>query len=255
MNSQLPENMGTLVASIVFASIFFFGAKLRMPVEGEKYYRRVLSFAAGVSIAYVFVDLLPQLQNVTEVFVSKTGHLLLPFPSYRVYLSAMLGFVASFGLENMLKWSKEPSERTTDENDTGKEKLGLIIHLGGFSVYVWLINYLMADNIEGKEFSIPLYAVAMGLHFLTIEYSLRREYGPLFNRSSKNVLAVACLLGWIMGTFFKLPPTVVITLLGIISGSVVMNSTIAELPKEKEGRFLAFLIGAILYASILLLVR
>jgi hypothetical protein len=58
-----------------------------------------------------------------------------------------------------------------------------------------------------------------------------------------------------MGTYFKLPPTAVITLLGIISGSVVMNSTIAELPKEKEGRFLAFLIGAILYASILLMVE
>jgi len=34
-----------------------------------------------------------------------------------------------------------------------------------------------------------------------------------------------------------------------------MNSTIADLPKEKAGRFSAFLMGTIFYASILLLIE
>jgi len=44
----------SLVAVIFFALIFFFGPKLRLHGPGQLYHRRFLSFAAGVSVAYVF---------------------------------------------------------------------------------------------------------------------------------------------------------------------------------------------------------
>jgi hypothetical protein len=52
--------------------------------------------------------------------------------------------------------------------------------------------------------------------------------------------------------FFPLPVTVVITLLGFIAGSVIMNTIIAELPKEKEGRLLYFFLGAVFYTGLLI---
>ena len=47
--------IGSLVAVIFFALIFFFGPKLRLHGPGQLYHRRFLSFAAGVSVAYVFL--------------------------------------------------------------------------------------------------------------------------------------------------------------------------------------------------------
>jgi hypothetical protein len=100
---------------------------------------------------------------------------------------------------------------------------------------------------------MALYAVAMGFHFLLLEHSLRREHKSTFDRAGRYVLAIAPLAGWIMGVAMDLPKSVVITLLGIISGAIIMNTLIMELPKEKEGKFWPFLVGGILYGAILLL--
>jgi hypothetical protein len=41
-------------------------------------------------------------------------------------------------------------------------------------------------------------------------------------------------------------------LLAFVSGAVIMNSLIMELPEGKDGRFLPFVAGGILYALLLL---
>ena len=49
-----------------------------------------------------------------------------------------------------------------------------------------------------------------------------------------------------------LPPGIIALLVAFVSGAVVMNSAIMELPTEKDGRFLPFLAGALIYGVILL---
>ena len=39
----------------------------------------------------------------------------------------------------------------------------------------------------------------------------------------------------------------------LVSGAVIMNSMIMELPQEKDGRFLPFLLGGVFYAAVSLL--
>jgi hypothetical protein len=41
-------------------------------------------------------------------------------------------------------------------------------------------------------------------------------------------------------------------LVAFVSGAVIMNSAIMELPSGKEGRFVPFMIGGLLYGLILL---
>jgi len=73
-----------------------------------------------------------------------------------------------------------------------------------------------------------------------------------FDRAGRYVLAIAPLAGWIIGIAMDLPKSMVITLLGFISGAIIMNTLIMELPREKEGKFWPFLVGGILYAAILI---
>lgn len=240
------KTIETLAAAILFASIFYFGARLRIPGTGQRYHRRILSFAAGVSIAYVFIHLLPELENAKNVFLRETAHRSLPFPEYRVYLSAMMGFMLFYGIEHMVVHRKSPEAKTGGPV--------FMLHIGGFAAYAWLISYLLVRSIGEGGVSIALYAVAMGLHFLSIDHALRREHGLLYEGTGKNVLALAALAGWSVGMLAELPKPMVITLLGIVSGAIIMNSMIMELPKEKEGKFASFLIGGIFYTVLLFLV-
>jgi len=41
-------------------------------------------------------------------------------------------------------------------------------------------------------------------------------------------------------------------LVAFISGAVIMNSAVTELPSEKDGRFGPFLAGGLIYAALLL---
>jgi hypothetical protein len=245
------ENIATLAAAILFMAIFLFGGKLHKPAWIRRHHRKALSFGAGVSVAYVFIHLLPELAAAREVFTEITEHLSLPFPEHRVYLSAMIGFILFYGLDHMVAWSRKTKEESSSTERRGDTVFWL--HIGGFSVYVWLVSYLMVRSIEEETVPIALYAVAMAFHFLLLEHSLRNEHTSLFDRTGRYVLAIAPLAGWIMGVAMDLPKSIVITLLGVVSGAIIMNTLIMELPKEKEGKFWPFLLGGILYGAILLL--
>jgi hypothetical protein len=120
-----------------------------------------------------------------------------------------------------------------------------------YSLYAGLICYLLVRSLEGGYMNEALYTVAMVLHFVSLRYSLWNEYEDMFSRWGKNILGVSCLVGWLIAVFLPMPVTVIITLLGFISGGVIMTTMIAELPREKQGRFLYFFLGAALYAGLL----
>ena len=64
-------------------------------------------------------------------------------------------------------------------------------------------------------------------------------------------MAGACVLGWSLGQAVALPRSVVALMVAFISGGIIMNSLVEELPSEKDGRFLPFLAGGLTYGLIL----
>ena len=245
------EILETFIGSVLFASIFLFGNKLEGPLGFSR--RRVLSAAAGVSIAYVFVHMLPELEEAGRTFIEATAHRGLPAPELRVHVSALSGFVLFYGLEHLVKWSHVTGRRNSP--DYGSRDPVFLLHIGGFALYGWLVSYLMVRSISENPIPILLYALAMGLHFLAVDHALGQEHGNLYARPGKQILAAAVLAGWLCGVLAEFPKPVVITLLGFVSGGVVMNSMIMELPSEKEGKFGAFCAGAGAYAMLLLVIR
>ena len=96
-----------------------------------------------------------------------------------------------------------------------------------------------------------LYAVAIAFHLLSLTHDLSNEYGAAYQRVGRFILAGAALLGWGGGLLFALPGSMVTLLLAFVSGAVIMNSLIMELPSEKDGRFWPFMAGGLLYGVIL----
>jgi hypothetical protein len=215
---QSNVQIDTLLAALLFATIFIFGWRLhrtRTP-------RAVLSLGAGATASYVFVRMLPELGEAQTAFVAASAGRALPAPELRVYTAALLGFIVFYGLENLV---------------------------------AWLVTYLMVRGISETRLPIALYAVAMGLHFIGVDHALLREHGATYMRVGRFVLAAAALAGWSVAMMTEISRAAIITSLGLISGGVVMNSMVMELPTEKDGRFWPFVVGAAAYTALLLLIR
>jgi hypothetical protein len=236
-----------LCAAVAFAGVFLVGAK--GPFRGKWWHRSGASAAAGVSVAYVFVHLLPALSVGEQQFVAATSERRLPFPQLRLYIAALIGFVVFYGMDTMVEWLRRP------RNGARRPKYDarFLIHFGVFSVYVWLVSYLLLRGLARTVESTVIFAVAMTLHFYVLGLSLLREHGRGYMWPGRQVLASAALLGWLCGVLIELPRPVILTLAGIIAGGVIMNSMVFELPTEKEGRFWPFAFGAAVYTGILLL--
>ncbi len=100
---------------------------------------------------------------------------------------------------------------------------------------------------EETPWTLAAYVVAMMCHFLAIDHALREEHGAAFDWTGRFVLAGTCVLGWGAGLLFAVPPFVLALLLAFVSGAVIMNSAIMELPSEKDGRFWPFVMGGLAY--------
>ena len=237
------------VVALVFAAIFLFGGALHV----IKSQRAALSFSAGVSTAYVFVHMLPEMAEAGRVFVDETSGRALPLPELRIYTSALAGFIVFYGLNTLSGWSREQAAEGGGE-PAGPSR-AFALQVIGFALYVWLVTYLMVRGIEETAVPTALYAVAMGVHFLGIDHSLFREHGNAYKRWGRFVLAAAALAGPLSATWLVIPEPILITGLGLVSGGVVMNSMIMELPSEKDGRFWPFLGGAVAYTTLLALIR
>src|ERR1700689_5088251 len=129
-----------LGAISLLACTFIFGRYLRGPFADAP--RRVLSAAAGVSVAYVFIRALPEMSEAQDVFTRVTLDRGLPFPERRVYTAALIGFLLFYGLENMVSQSGQRS-RTQGEPAS---RLTYKVQLGGFTAYCGLVGYLMVHQ-------------------------------------------------------------------------------------------------------------
>ena len=83
MQSNLQVD--TLCASLLFALIFIFGWRLHRTRPP----RAVLSLGAGATASYVFVRLLPGLDEADTAFVAASAGRALPAPELRVYTAAL----------------------------------------------------------------------------------------------------------------------------------------------------------------------
>jgi hypothetical protein len=210
---------------------------------------RWLSVAGGISVAYVFVHLLPDLAEEQETIREAAGESF-NFLEYHVYLVALIGLAAFYGLERSAKTSRRRKRTAGDEDST---EAGVFwVHAASFTVYNALIGYLLLHREEPGVWSLILFAFAMGVHFVVNDYGLRRDHKGTYDRIGRWVLAAGILAGWVVGLFFEVSEAAIAVLFGFLAGGVIMNVLKEELPEDHESRFWAFALGAAAYAVILL---
>ena len=111
----------SLLAVVVLAIVHLLAGSMRF-LEGTP--RSVwLSMAGGISVAYVFVHLLPDLAEEQQAIRKAVGETF-SFPEYHVYLVALIGLAVFYGLERAAKTSRHRRHGADKEDSTGGASSG-----------------------------------------------------------------------------------------------------------------------------------
>jgi len=247
MAPGLDRILETGAAALLFAVVFLVGARMHPLRLLLRDHRGSVSFGAGMSVAYVFVHLMPELHSVRSAFVESVS-MPLRYEGMAIYYVALVGFLVFYGLDHLSSHLKVAEEEGTVDR-------AFKLDVGGFAAYVCLMAYLLVHNLEESTVSTAFFAITIAVHFLAVDHSLAGEHGAAYRRIGRFVLAGMSVLGWGLGVLFALPQHVLALLVAFISGAVIMNSTIMELPSDRDGRFLPFVAGGLLYGLILLPLR
>lgn len=232
----------SLAVALAFAAIHLAGRRLDFLGGVPRSFW--LSAAGGVSVAYVFVHVLPELALHQREVLAALG----PAGESMIYLVALLGLILFYGLDRLVR------RRGARAAPAAAEPSGVFwTHLGAFALYNLLVGYLLVHREDESLRGLALYAFALGLHFVINDQALREHHGALYRRRGKWPLAAAPVAGWAIGAATAIGPLPVSILFALLAGAVVLNVLKEELPEDRESRFSAFAIGAAAYAALLLL--
>lgn len=242
-NSAIP--FVSALFAIGLALVHLYAGKLRFLDKIPR--SRWLSIASGVSVAYVFVHLFPDLNERQEA-IAQTGAL--AFLEHHVYLMALLGLAIFYGLERVVRESRQ---RNQEAGEQDKADFGIFwLHMISFALYNGLIGYLLLHREETGIQSLFLFFMAMALHFVVNDYGLRQDHKHTYHRIGRWILAAAIIVGWAIGQATEISEAAIAVLFAFLAGGVILNVLKEELPEERESRFWAFALGAGVYAALLL---
>lgn len=209
--------------------------------------RAFVSFAGGVAVAYVFLDMLPNLVEYNKPIGRYliNNQWLTPFTELLIYIVALLGFLIYYGLDLF-------AERyyKAGHND----KMVYELHLAMFCLYNFLITYTMSLRALASITATVLFTFAMALHFVLTDRKFSRFYRKQFNRLGRFVLICALLVGWFCSVIFD-PVNVLIAalMLAFLAGSVLLNVFREELPAAGLTSYFWFSFGTLFIMFVLLL--
>lgn len=214
-----------------------------------RFRRRWLAASAGVSLAYVFLDIVPELAERSHVIEEAAIHAINPVKRiYAITLLGMLTFVALAHLGRLKHGEHEEAQ--------GRPVADwyFLVHVGGFALYNVLIGVLTVSRARHSVPSLCVYVFAIALHTVMIDGLLTEIHGSSYARWGRKALGVAVLLGWVIGVTDTMSELTFSRWFAFLAGGIVITSANEEFPQGDQSRFWYFIAGAVLFATLLVLI-
>ncbi len=233
----MPYIYLALISVVVFGLVHLLAQKTRL--LDVITHGRFLSVCGGVAISYVFVDMLPKLAE-NDIIIQKLLSGIFPYFERHIYVMALAGFLFFFSVNR----SRTLLTETTS----------FYFSLASYAFFNFLVAYAVADQNNPEVKPLALFTFAIALHYFTNDYALAKAHGEAYGTKEKWLLILSLLAGWCVGVLFVLSEAAVALLSAFIGGGVILNVTRHELPDDNPHSLGAFLLSALLYTTILLLI-
>ncbi len=199
----------------------------------KRYQIEIRSLAAGISLTYLLIYLLPELYGgALEI-----KRLLILF--------VLLGAVSFHLIE---KWFYQHHK---------KEKLffelkalhAIFFFLYHFVIGIVLVAITAINNIAGLLFFIPIL-----FYTAASQVSLSRLHAHLTEKLIvRFILSTSTLFGIMLAILLTIPNQVYFSLLAFVAGALLYNVMVDVIPKEQDGSVLFFLLGTIAYLILIII--
>jgi len=244
LNVQASDLIPSLLAALLIAAVHVSAGHLGLRSRGER--SRLLSAAAGSSMGYVFVYVLPKLSRAQGVLLATDHPGLLGYLEHHAYLVALAGFLLYYGVDLAAANTRADARRWLGGRACAAQALG-------FAAYSALVGYLIASSKSWG--ALVAVTIAMALHFLAADHGLHHKFAELFDRRVRWLLGASVLFGWALGRAWRVAPETEALWFSFLAGAIIINAIWEELPQHGESHYRAFIGGAVAYAAVALAVE
>lgn len=201
----------------------------------------VVSAAGGISVAYVFLHLLPEVAAGARVVGESVGDLVahVPVQELLVFLVALAGFTVFYVAERYA--ARHGSAR---HGGAGASSSAFGVHLAAFAVYNVAVAYTLPERVEEDTLSAAVFTLAVAVHVLVVDRGLAEHHPRRYGHVGRFVLAGALLLGWLLAGIAAPTSSLTVSLMtALVAGSVLLTVFQEELPRARDTRTWPFLAG------------
>jgi hypothetical protein len=244
------EILLAVISALVFSIINFFSFRIRSYVGQNR--QRMFSLFSGITAAFVFLDLLPSIQQSSQSLTQLSNSDFVVLYEDAIFLVVFLGFLLFFSLECIAK-SRVEANGDTDKKQA-PSKTVYYIHYASLLLLQFILSFSLLFEYQNGIFGGVLFVFAVSLHLLASDNSLQETYPSLHGKNGRYFAAVIPLLGAVFSVIFPEKVLEASVLLAFISGAILYQSIRSEIPTVNRRSSLAlFLAGALFYAAILII--
>jgi len=211
-----------------------------------------ISIAGGVSIAYIFLDIFPELSKA-QAELEHSNNFLLRYLENHIYLLALVGLAIFYGLEKLALRSRSHQQHKHGKDCTHPGVFWL--HIVSFAIYNTILGYLFRESENHGLIACLLLFVVLALHFAVNDVGLREHHKKAYDQIGRWLLAGVIIFGWGLGKAIKIDDAALAVIWALVAGGIILNVLKEELPSEQDSNFGMFVAGATIYSGLLLLVH
>jgi len=194
---------------------------------------KILSFGAGISITYLFLQYLPELYS-NVILTNKL-----------IFIYVLLGFILLHLREKYIYQHVEKRRLLFEL----KEAHSLAFFLYHFALGLIIVKLIQTNIMEGILLFIPIlfHTTISNVSLGELHHHIKEHWGI------RILLSLAPFAGVIFGIMVEIPDLVYLMLLGFVGGALLYVIVRDVLPSERKGYVEYFLSGTIVYALLIIL--
>ncbi|MFH1591862.1 MAG: hypothetical protein ABIB47_00640 [Candidatus Woesearchaeota archaeon] len=193
---------------------------------------RIISFGAGVMLAYLILDLFPRLYIGINFF------------NNFLFLFVLLGFALLHLIEKYIYQHASKEKKLRDLKET---------HSIVFFLYYVIIGILLKSIVDIGFWGGLLFFLPLVFHTTLGAASLKDIHHTIIKKKSLRLLLSASpVIGVLIASFFVVPVMVYYALLAFISGVFLFVVIREVIPKENKGDPMDFILGMSVYSLLII---
>jgi hypothetical protein len=259
-----------LVAVAVLAAVHIYAGYLdRWHGYGRELF---FSAAAGISVSYVVMQLLPELSR-SDATLTPIAQRFLPQLDRHGYFLAVIGIIVFYANATSIARSRaklatvavpapaadsgigNDADQTAEERSNKVDRRAFITSIVLTAIFNVTVAYSLADPKDRDVQPILLFTIALALHYFVADEALHSNYQDYYHRYGRWILVGALATGWLVGSLYEVSAAILALIIAFFAGGILATDLGNELKASNGNRVWAFAIGAVGFSIMLMFVQ